>query len=124
MKGLSAPSFIADCLDGWLTGLDRLVAEIPEAEAMVVARAAEWDLLADGVVRALASYPFRPAPWLTKVDFAPPGQPEIDLLARAVVGVVEEQTVDRPVESAAKLVERSGSPVRPCCLTSWQHQVK
>lgn len=90
LAGLGAPSFIADCLDGRLTGLDRLVTEMPEAETMVVARAAEWDLLSDGVVRALASYPFRPAKWLTRVDFAPPGQPEIDLLARAVVEVLRD----------------------------------
>lgn len=90
LSGQAPAAFIAGCLDGRLTGLERLVAEVPDAEALVVERAAEWDLLPDSVVRALASYPLRPAAWLTKGDFAPPGQPEVDLLARASAAVLRD----------------------------------
>lgn len=77
-------SFLAECLDGRLTGLDRLATQIPEARAVIKARAAERGLLPESVVRALASYPRRPAEWLIDRQMAPPGQEEIDLLARAV----------------------------------------
>lgn len=50
------PKFIAECLDGRLTSLDRLVAQIPDAKATVKARAIEWGLLPDSVARAITSY--------------------------------------------------------------------
>lgn len=74
----------ADWLDGRLTSLDRLAALIPMAKAIVKARASERGLLSGPVVRALASYPRRPADWLLNADFEPPDQASIDLLARAL----------------------------------------
>ncbi|WP_264921478.1 DUF5677 domain-containing protein [Mycobacteroides chelonae] len=84
------PKFIAECLDGRLTSLDRLVAQIPDAKATVKARAIEWGLLPDSVARAITSYPERPAEWLIDQKFKPPQQEEIDLLRRAVIEVARD----------------------------------
>lgn len=84
------PSFLAGCLDGRLTGLDRLAAQIPGAKAVMKSRAAEHGLLPESVVRALASYPRRPAEWLIDREMAPPGQEEVDVLARAVLGALAD----------------------------------
>ncbi|WP_375479179.1 DUF5677 domain-containing protein [uncultured Jatrophihabitans sp.] len=78
------PQFVADCLDGRLTSLDRLAARDSQAEAIVRTRASERGLLTESVVRALTSYPLRPAGWLVGPDFQPPDQATIDLLARAL----------------------------------------
>ena len=86
----AAPSFIADCLDGRLTSLDRLAAQVPEARAVVKAWADERGLLPESVANAMASYPLRPAEWLVDREMAPQGQHEIDLLARAVLGVLKD----------------------------------
>ena len=43
------------------------------------------------MVNALASYPLRPAEWLTGREVTPPGQDEIDVLARAVLGVLADE---------------------------------
>lgn len=82
--------FLADCLDGRLTSLDRLGARVPEARAVVKARAADSGLMTEGVTRALASYPLRPAEWLVDLEMVPPEQPEIDRLARAVLEVLKD----------------------------------
>jgi hypothetical protein len=85
------PRFIAECLDGRLTGLARLAAQVPEAKAVVKARAEESGLLPESVASVLASYPHRPAEWLIDRKTASPGQEEIDLLARAVIGVLKDE---------------------------------
>jgi hypothetical protein len=84
------PQFVADCLDGRLTGLDTLAARIPVAKDVVKKRADEHGLLPDPVARALASYPVRPAEWLTGPDETALDQSGIDLLARAVIGVITD----------------------------------
>lgn len=90
LSGKAEPGFIAECLDGGLTSLDRLAAQVPQARAVVKARAEERGLLPKSVANALASYPLRPAEWLVDREMAPPGQEEIDLLARAVLGVLKD----------------------------------
>jgi hypothetical protein len=45
LSGNAEPRFIAECLDGRLTSLDRLAAQVPEAKAVVKARAEERELL-------------------------------------------------------------------------------
>lgn len=87
-RGLAKPSTIADGLDGRLTSLDRLVAAAPDARESISSRAREFGILSPGVARALASYPYRPAEWLTlDLGFAmtPPEEPEVDLIATAVL---------------------------------------
>jgi Family of unknown function (DUF5677) len=90
LSGKAEPRFIAESLDGRLTSLDRLAAQVPEARAVVKARAEERGLLPKSVVNALASYPLRPAEWLVDRAMTPPDQEEIDLLARAVLGVLKD----------------------------------
>ncbi len=85
LSGEAEPRFIAECLDGRLTSLDRLAAQVPEAKVVVKARAEERGLLRESVASALASYPLRPAEWLVDREMTPPGREEIDLLARAVL---------------------------------------
>lgn len=90
LAGNVEPGFAADCLDGRLTGLDRLAGQLPGAKAIVKARAFERGLLPAPVVSALASYPFRPAGWLLDVDVEPPDQADIDLLAQALRDVIQD----------------------------------
>lgn len=90
LLGKAQPSLIAACLDGRLTNLDRLVAQVPEARTLVVARAKEGGLLPHGVVDALASYPLRPAAWLIDRPMKPPGEEEVSLLARAVLDALTD----------------------------------
>lgn len=90
LSGKAEPRLIAESLDGRLTSLDRLAAQVSEARAVVKARAEERGLLPKSVVNALASYPLRPAEWLVDREMTPPDQEEIDLLARAVVGVLKD----------------------------------
>src|SRR5262249_1081873 len=88
LSGEAEPGFIAECLDGRLTSLDRLVAQVPGGKAVVKTRAEERGLLPDSVVSASASYPRRPAEWLVDRETTPPGQDEIDLLAQAALDVL------------------------------------
>ena len=88
LSGKAEVGFIAECLDGRLTSLDRLAAQVPEARAVARTRAEERGLLPGSVASALASYPLRPAGWLVDRETASPGQDGIDLLARAVLGVL------------------------------------
>ncbi len=82
--------FIAECLDGRLTSLDRLAAQVPEAKAVVKTRAEESGLLPESVASVLASYPLRPAEWLVDREMTLPRQEEINLLARAVFDVLRD----------------------------------
>jgi hypothetical protein len=90
LSGKAEARFIAECLDGRLTSLDRLAAQVPEARAVVKARAEERGLLPQSVANALTSYPLRPAEWLVDREMTPPGQEDIDLLAQAVLDVLED----------------------------------
>jgi hypothetical protein len=90
LAGLADNEFLADCLDGRLTGLDRLAARVPQARSVIKERADEWGILPSGVARTLASYPFMPAEWLVDIENQPPRQPEIDRLARAVLEVLKD----------------------------------
>jgi hypothetical protein len=90
LSGQAEPRFIAECLDGRLTSLDRLAAEVPDAKAVVKARAEERGLLPESVASALASYPLRPGEWLVDREMTPPGREEIDLLARAALDVLTD----------------------------------
>ncbi|MEV6866432.1 DUF5677 domain-containing protein [Streptosporangium subroseum] len=90
LSGKAEPRFIAECLDGRLTSLDRLATQVPDAKAMVKARAEEHGLLPESVADALASYPLRPAEWLVDREMTSPGREEIDLLARAVLGTLKD----------------------------------
>lgn len=90
LLGKAELPFIAECLDGRLTSLDRLAEVVPEAKAVVKARAEERGLLPESVASALASYPLRPADWLVDREMTPPGQEEVDLLARAVLELLRD----------------------------------
>jgi hypothetical protein len=90
LEGRVDPRVLADGLDGRLTSLDRLVAQVPEAVEVVRQRATQFALLSPSVARALALYPERPASWLVDLDLTPPGQSEVELLARAVSDVVRD----------------------------------
>jgi len=81
---------LAGCLDGRLTNLDRLTTLLPDSHGVVRTRAQEQGLLPESVVSALASYPLRPAKWLVSLDVTPPGQADIDLLARALLEVLRD----------------------------------
>lgn len=90
LEGLADAGFLAECLDGRLTGLERLGTTVPAAIENVRRRALEQGLLPAGVSRALASYFYRPAEWLVDIAPRPPEQEDIDLLARAVFGVLKD----------------------------------
>lgn len=105
LAGSIEPQFAAECLDGRLTSLDRLAARDSQAEAIVRTRASERGLLTEPVVRALTSYPLRPAGWLVGPDFQAPDQASIDLLARAL----REAIADGHREAVIK------------CLGIWSH---
>jgi hypothetical protein len=89
--GTASPKDIADGLDGRLTSLDRLCERLPSARRAVKVHAKAAGLLPDGVEAALASYPLRPAEWLVERPMTPPGQEEIELLARSVLAVITDR---------------------------------
>lgn len=90
LAGLAEARVIGEGLDGRLTGLDRLAAAIPEGKDILRARALECGLLSEPVMRLLASYPDRPAPWFTGRAFAPPDQAVVNTLARAIYEVATD----------------------------------
>lgn len=82
---------VAELLDGRLTHLARLAERFPEAAEIVVEEADRCGLLSEGVRRALASYPFRPAPWLVgDVEVTVPGQSELELVRDALLSVLRD----------------------------------
>jgi hypothetical protein len=85
LEGSAEPAFLAECLDGRLSGLQRLSARNPDAIDVVISHASRLGLLSDGICRTLSSYPDRPAEWLTGLEMKPPRRPEIDRLATAVL---------------------------------------
>lgn len=90
LAGLAGKPFIAGSLDGRLTSLDRLAAQVPQAKHAVKARAEEHGLLPEPVASALVSYPRRPAVWLTARETVAPRAEEVELLARAVFDVLRD----------------------------------
>jgi len=90
LSGQADAGLVADCLDGRLTSLDRLAAQVPGARSVVRNRAEEFGLLPGSVSDALDSYPVRPAIWLTPGGVKPSGRDEIDILARAVWEVLAD----------------------------------
>lgn len=90
LAGKAEVTLVAECLDGRLTSLDRLVAWVPDAVTAVTARAKEHGLLAKAVTSALDSYANRPAAWLTGYDAAAPGQDQISFLGGAVFEVLTD----------------------------------
>lgn len=81
---------LADGLDSRLTSLDRLAAQEPDAKAVIRERAAEFGMLPRSVARVLASYRQRPAAWLVDLEWAPPDQADVDLLARAITETLQD----------------------------------
>ncbi|MFE3796495.1 DUF5677 domain-containing protein [Nocardia tengchongensis] len=82
---------VAELLDGRLTHLARLAERFPEAAEIVVEEADRYGLLSAGIRRALASYPFRPAPWLVgDVEVTVPEQPELELIRDALISVLRD----------------------------------
>ena len=82
--------FVADCLSGRLTGIDRLVEQIPEAKDIVIRRAHELNILPEPVVHALSTYPDRPAGWLTDREPTLPAAADLNLLSDAVTTAVTD----------------------------------
>lgn len=85
----SVAEFIASCLDGRLTGLDRLVAEYPDAAATVRNAAMTRGLLSNAVVDALNVYSDRPAQWLSEADPSDDGS-RVTLIRRAVYEAIKD----------------------------------
>lgn len=90
LAGIAGAKVIGEGLDGRLTSLDRLAAAVPESQVVLRARALEFGLLSEPVIRLLASYPDRPAAWFTDCEFAPPGRDEVNTLSRAIYEVVTD----------------------------------
>jgi hypothetical protein len=90
LAGRASPETLANGLDGRLTSLERLSQLVPGSQVDIKNRAAEFGLLPESAVRVLASYPERPAAWLLDLEVMPPGQPEVDLLARAILDVLSD----------------------------------
>jgi len=88
LDGTVDKRLLAECLDGRLTGLERLGMTGPAAIEVMRSSATRRGLLSSPVQRALSSYPYRPAEWLSKHVIEPPRQAEIDRLAAAVFGAV------------------------------------
>ncbi|WP_448071309.1 DUF5677 domain-containing protein [Georgenia yuyongxinii] len=76
--------FLSECLDGRLTGLDRLAERVPAAKDIVIRRAGDHGLLPDPVANALATYPRRPAAWLIDREPSAPELEDLRLLSKAV----------------------------------------
>lgn len=90
LKKSAKLTFLADCLDGRLSNLERLSARVPLARKVVRERALEHGLLTAPVSDALSSYFYRPAEWLVDSEPTPPRQQDIDVLARALIGILKD----------------------------------
>ncbi|MDP3209076.1 MAG: DUF5677 domain-containing protein, partial [Rhodoglobus sp.] len=90
LAGRAKPAFIADCLDGRFTSLDRLAAAVPEAVDSCRTRAAELHLLPPYIDSALRSYPFRPAMWLSDGEAKAPDQDDLDLILNALINLLTD----------------------------------
>jgi len=84
-------AFVAESLDGRLTHLSGLAEKFPDAAGIVVEEADRHGLLSAGVLRALASYPIRPAPWLVgDIEVTPPEQSDLELIRDALLSVLRD----------------------------------
>lgn len=91
LDGDATPLVLADGLDGRLTSLDRLSAAIPGSQETIRQRAIEFGLLPGNIVRALSSYPDRPAPWITtSPSIHPMDEDSWYLIAEAVLNVLRD----------------------------------
>ncbi len=82
---------VAESLDGRLTHLSVLSERLPGAADLVVAEATRYGLLSQNVRRVLNSYPYMPAPWLTRqAEVRPPGLAELESIRDALIGVLED----------------------------------
>ncbi|OBB96797.1 hypothetical protein A5779_15925 [Mycolicibacterium peregrinum] len=118
LEGSVERAFLAECLDGRLSGLQRLSVRNPGAIEAVTLHASRLGLLSDGVRRTLSSYPDRPAEWLTGVEMEPPGEAEANRLAKAVF----EAMTDGHREAIIKCIA-IWSRVQAGTLTTSQHTV-
>lgn len=82
--------FVAECLNGRLTGLDRLVGYFPEAKSILIRRAGDHDLLPEPVTNALTTFAQRPAAWLTDREPSTPDVADLRLLSKAVHEAVSD----------------------------------
>jgi hypothetical protein len=76
--------FVAACLSGRLTGLDRLAEQVPEARDIVIRAAHDRGLLPEPVASALSTYPHRPAAWLTQREPTSPELEDLKLISDAL----------------------------------------
>ncbi|WP_213576978.1 DUF5677 domain-containing protein [Rhodococcus sp. USK13] len=84
-------AWVAESLDGRLTHLARISEKFPDAAGVVVEEADRHGLLSPAVVRALGSYPFRPASWLVgDIEVTPPEQPDLELIRDALLSVLRD----------------------------------
>ncbi|HEX3803668.1 MAG TPA: hypothetical protein VHV75_12595, partial [Solirubrobacteraceae bacterium] len=94
LDALGAPiedrRIVTECLDGRLTGLDRLAERIPASKGIVVRRAADRGLLPEPVANALTTYRQRPAAWLTDREPSDPELDDVRLLSKAVLEAVTD----------------------------------
>jgi hypothetical protein len=81
---------LGECLDGRLTGLERLVRSYPAAEPIVKLQAERLDLLPQPVADVLSSYPERPAAWLVDGDLRAPRRDDIVFVATALTEAIRD----------------------------------
>jgi hypothetical protein len=82
---------VAESLDGRLTHLSALAERFPGSANVMVEEATLFGLLSESVRRALGSYPFMPALWLTgQAEFRPPELAELKLIRGALLGVLQD----------------------------------
>lgn len=82
---------VAESLDGRLTHLADLAEKFSGAAEIIVEEATRYGLLSEGVCRALGSYPFMPAPWLTgESEARPPELADLQLIRAALLGVLQD----------------------------------
>jgi len=93
--------FVAECLNGRLTGLERLAERIPEAKDILVRRAGDRGLLPEPVASALTAFPQRPAEWLTGCEQSVPEMTDLRLLSKAV----QEAVTDGHREAVLKCLQ-------------------
>jgi hypothetical protein len=89
---LGDTDLVAESLDGRLTHLSVLSERLPGAANVIFEEATRCGLLSAKVRRALSSYPYLPAPWLTgQAEVQPPGRRELEFIRDALVGVMKDR---------------------------------
>lgn len=91
LAGHDETVLVAESLDGRLTHLSDLAERFPGAADLIVAEATRYGLLSEIVRRALGSYPYMPAVWLTgQAELRPPELAELELIRDALLGVLKD----------------------------------